>query len=150
MAAKLAFICVFTLLRLEFLQGQISQRFFKKMIFPAAIWPPLVYKTLDVSIETNLECVGQCLIESSTCNVFFFESSGGETCRLGTMSRNLNVIGGVQSQTFGYVALGETLRQMTHRRKSNFIRTPKVRSVGRKSFRQKYDQNHFVKNHKVD
>jgi len=106
MAAKLALICVFTLLRLEFLQGQISQRFFKRMLFPASIWPPLVYKTLDVSIETNLECVGQCLIEASTCNVFFFESSGGETCRLGTMSRNLNVIGGVQSQAFGYVALG--------------------------------------------
>jgi hypothetical protein len=32
----------------------------------------------------------------------------------------------------------KTLRQMTHRRKSNFIGTPKVRSLRRKSFRREY------------
>jgi len=56
----------------------------------------------------RMECSGSCQMDSTNCNVFFFDNNSG-ICRLANMNRRLNIIG-VQSMDLpGYVELSKAL-----------------------------------------
>jgi hypothetical protein len=84
----------------------ISQKFFKKMMFTAASWPRLVYKTVSNEVKTTMECVAQCQVEGISCNIFFFDPES-KTCWLGKIGLNLNLIGVQTLSLGGFADLGK-------------------------------------------
>ena len=88
--------------------AESSQRIFKQMVFSATSWPNLVYKMAPIKVTKAFDCVGQCQLESSVCNICFFDSAT-QQCWLATFGAN-NVMLGAQSQAMaGYADLGKTM-----------------------------------------
>lgn len=110
MFIKISFVIIFAFFLLQSSNGEnvISQKFFKKMMFSAASWPRLVYKTVSNEFKTTMECAAQCQVEGISCNIFFFDPES-KNCWLGTIGLNLNVIGAQTLSLGGFADLGNRL-----------------------------------------
>ena len=108
MYIKISIVIMYAVFMLQSCNGEniISQKFFKKMMFSAASWPRLVYKTVSNEVKTTMECAAQCQVEGISCNIFFFDSES-KTCWLGKIGLNLNLIGVQTLSLGGFADLGK-------------------------------------------
>ena len=108
MYIKISIVIMYAVFMLQSCNGEniISQKFFKKMMFTAASWPRLVYKTVSNEVKTTMECVAQCQVEGISCNIFFFDPES-KTCWLGKIGLNLNLIGVQTLSLGGFADLGK-------------------------------------------
>ena len=108
MYIKISIVLMYAVFMLQSCNAEniISQKFFKKMMFTAASWPRLVYKTVSNEVKTTMECVAQCQVEGISCNIFFFDPES-KTCWLGKIGLNLNLIGVQTLSLGGFADLGK-------------------------------------------
>ena len=107
MLLKLYFVSlIFTQCKLYVAQTEISQKFYKKMLFSSNSWANLVYTSVASEVRSDVECVSHCQMDSLQCNIFFFERTN-KTCWLGTLGSNLTYLGPLNISMNGYIDLGK-------------------------------------------
>ena len=87
--------------------AEVSQRIFKRMVFSATSWPNLVYKMAPMKVTRAFDCVGQCQLESSVCNICFFDLVT-QQCWLATLGANNTLLAAQNQAMAGYADLGMT------------------------------------------